>query len=288
MSAPKRKPRAPREPAREVPEPFLLDFDVLQEQGFFCPSEKPERLSLELRAIKRRLLRRLKFRKRAGRRGPGSVEDDRRQPNLVLVTSTRPAEGKTYTAINLALSLAVEDDIGTVLIDGDVPRPKIMGHLGLPNDGPGLTDLIARPGHRHLRHCLLREEELPIAVLPEGTVRQNSAELFARPEAGAFLAELSQRFPDRIIILDAPPVLATADAVTLARHVDEIVFVVEANATAEPAVATALDELMDVNENISLVLNRCLVSDGAIHYGSYDEYYYRYQTRGKKRAASDD
>lgn len=255
-------------------EPFALDFDLLARQGFFHPSEKPLRLALELRAIKRRLLRRLKFQKRQASKGPRPVEGEQRQPNLVLMTSTRPAEGKTFTSINLALSLAVEDNIGTILIDADVPRPKVRAHLGLPPT-LGFTDLIDRRDELNMRECLRRDLKSPFALLPEGTWKGRATELYSREEAGAVLREISARFPERIIIVDAPPVLATPEAVILARHVDEVIFVVEANATPEPAVAAALDEILDVNPNVSLVLNRCLVSDGAIHYGSYEEYYYR-------------
>ena len=105
--------------------------------------------------------------------------------------------------------------------------------------------------------------------------------LFSREEAGQLIRDLSARFADRIVIIDAPPVLATSEATILARHCDEVCFVVEANGTPEPAVATALDEVLDVTERVSLVLNKCLVAESAIHYGSYEEYYYR-QDRGRR------
>ncbi|WOI52526.1 hypothetical protein [Parvularcula sp. LCG005] len=257
-------------------EPFDIDLEGLARQGFFTPSDRPERLSLELRAIKRRLLRRLKFRKIASRRREPVMNEQMQRPsNLVLTTSTRPAEGKTFTSINLALSLALEDNIGVVLVDADLPRPKVLSHFGLKG-GRGLSDLIDQPGDVHLRECLLRERNSPLAILPQGQFDGSAIDLFSREETSLFLHDLSNRFPDRLIIIDAPPVLATPEAVALAPHVDEIVFVVEANETPEPAVATALDELLDVNERISVVLNRCLVTENAIHYGSYKEYYYRH------------
>ena len=277
---------APSSPSAEGGQSFALDYDFLSSQGFFTPKDKPQRLALELRAVKRRLLRRLAFKKAGTRRRPPSGEGvvASRQRNLVLTTSTRPAEGKTFTAINLALSLAIEEGIGVVLIDADVPRPKIMSHFGL-SSGLGLTDLIARPGEVRLKDCLLRAEGVPLALLPEGEQPGSGAELFSREDAGVVLREISQRFADRIVIVDAPPVLATTEATILARYADEVCFVVEANGTPEPAVATALDELLDVNERVSLVLNRCLVSEPAIHYGSYEEYYYK-GAGGARGAAS--
>ena len=268
--------RAAREratPPAEIGAPFVIDTAFLRKQGFCVPSDKPQRLALEMRAVKRRLLRRLGFRK-AGRRKNAEGVVATRQRNVVLTTSTRPAEGKTFTAINLALSLAMEDGIGVVLIDADVPRPKVLSHFGLSAER-GLTDLIARPGELRLADCLLRAQDAPLSILPEGSQPGSATELFSRDEAGALLRETSQRFSDRIIIVDAPPVLATAEASILARMVDEVCFVVEANGTPEPAVATALDEILDVTDRVSLVLNRCLVAESAIHYGSYEEYYYK-------------
>lgn len=254
-----------------TPAPFEIDFGRMKSQGFFRPTDKAERLPLQLRAIKRRLLRRLKFQKVSSRRQSAAGDDTGRPKNLVLTTSTRPAEGKTFTSINLAMSLAVEDNIGTILVDADALRPKVLNHFGLPR-GPGITDLIDRTDV-HLRECLLREANYPFAILPEGLYQGRTIDLFSREETGEVLRELSMRFPDRIIIVDAPPVLAAPEAVVLAQHVDEVVFVVEANETPEPAVATALDEILDVNERVSLVLNRALVAEDAIHYGSYKEYY---------------
>lgn len=258
----------PGEAANKV---FSLDFDFLKQQGFYVPTEKQQRLALELRAVKRRLLRRLGFRRTlTGRR---QRRDQNGRKNVVLVTSTRPAEGKTFTSINLALSFALEDNLNVLLIDADVPRPKVLGHLGLEST-KGLTDKILDPS-LHLSNLILRDVNAPLRVLSEGTKMGGSAEFFASAEMEDLINELSMRFPDTLIIIDAPPVLATSDAVALAKHVHEVIFVVEANATTEPAVASALEELIENNTNISVVLNRCLVSDRTAQYGSYEEYYYR-------------
>ena len=73
-------------------------------------------------------------------------------------------------------------------------------------------------------------------------------------------------------MIDAPPVLATTEAIMLARHVDEVIFVVEADATPEAALGAAMDELLDANPNVSLLLNRCLIGPGGSYYGSYGDY----------------
>lgn len=268
---------------RQYSRNFELDLDWLEEQGFFTPDDGENRLALELRAIKRRLLRRLHFyRLDAEKRRRQTGRD--RQRNTVLVTSTRPAEGKTFNAINLALSLAIEDNINVLLIDADVPRPKVFHHLGLKS-GLGLTDRIVDPSIP-VADLIRRERDYPLSVMSQGTHTGSPIDVFSRDEMSKFIDEVSLRYPDRIIIFDAPPVLATPEAVVLSKHVDEVVFVVEANETPEPAVATALDEILDNNSRVSLILNRCLAPEAASHYGSYEEYYNRPGTTkssGKRR-----
>ncbi|MEE9329237.1 MAG: hypothetical protein V3V30_03800 [Parvularculaceae bacterium] len=251
---------------------FVLDNRFLSKQGFYVPSEKPQRLALELRAVKRRLLRRLKFFKSEAERRKKQVSGDR-QHNLILMTSTRPAEGKTFNAINLALSFAQEDNIGVILIDADVPRPKIFSHFGLSGH-LGLTDRIVNPDLQ-LSDIAIVAEGVPLTLISEGTQFGSAADYYQRQEMSDFVTKLSAQYPDHLIIFDAPPVLATPEAVVLAKYVDEVVFIVEANGTPEPAVATALDEILDSTDRVSLVLNRCMVPESATHYGSYEEYYYR-------------
>ncbi len=251
---------------------FTLDTKFLAKQGFYSPSDKPQRLALELRAIKRRLLRRLKFFKSESERRKKYVSGER-QNNLILMTSTRPAEGKTFTAINLALSFALEDNINVILIDADVPRPKVFSHFGLSGH-LGLTDRIVNPD-LSLSDIAVTADSLPLSLIAEGSQFGSATDYYQRQEMADFVAGLSVRYPDHLIIFDAPPVLATPEAVVLAKYVDEVVFVVEANGTPEPAVATALDEILDSTDRVSLVLNRCMVPERSTHYGSYEEYYYR-------------
>lgn len=261
-------------PASDSPEPddvnpneFTIDEALLRSRGFFAAGKKGQRIALEMRAIKRRLLRRLGFSRRR--------LSDRRGGKSILVTSTRPAEGKTFTAINLAISLVAEDGIGTVLIDADAPRPRVLHQLGIPNDRPGLLELLAGEGDHTLADCLLHEVNQPFSILPVGRAAGPQTELYASDEMSALIRETSKLYPDRLVIIDSPPVLAMPDAVILAPLVDEVVFVIEAHATTEAAVATAIDELLEVNENVSVILNQCLVPGEAAHYYSYEEYYSR-------------
>ncbi len=263
-----RPAEAPANDACGRPHSFSLDHARLAELGMYRPDAASSQLALELRAVKRRLLRRLGYLRASGERQAYRMPG--RQRNLILVTSTRASEGKTFSAANLALSLAFEDQIETLLIDADIPRPKVRSRFSLPS-GPGLTDKLVNPA-MNLHAMQHRVVGAPLTILPEGARIDRVSELFAGEECQRLLTALSTEIPDRLVIIDAPPVLATTEAVILAKYVDEIIFVVEANATPEPAVASAIDELLDVNPNVSLMLNRCLFGSGGSHYGSYDYY----------------
>ncbi|WP_411817679.1 hypothetical protein [Hyphococcus sp. DH-69] len=252
------------------PEKLELDFEELAKNGFYNNNDRSTQLALELRAVKRRLLRRIGYLRASGERQ--AYRTPGKQRNLILVTSTRAGEGKTFSAINIALSLALEDNIETLLIDADLARPKVRDRLGLPHL-PGLSDRLSNP-RLNVNDMGWRLNNGPLSILPEGARSERPTDLFGSPEAQRLWTEVAMEKSDRLIILDAPPVLAATDAVVLAKYVDEIVFVVEANSTPEPAVAAAIDELVEINPNISVMLNRCQIGAGGAHYGSY-EYYER-------------
>lgn len=261
-------------PRQRKPQAFDIDFERLDALGHFNPANLASPLAMELRAVKRRLLRRLGFLRAAGDRQAYRMPG--RQRNLVLVTSTQAGEGKTFCAANLALSLALEDQVNTVLIDADVPRPKVRTRFGLDR-GAGLTDcLVDGAPWETLAH---RANDGPLTILGEGHTRERTAELFAGDACQQLLTEISAANRDGLVLVDAPPALAMTDAVVLAKYVDEVIFVVEANETPEPAIAAALDELLDVNPNVSLVLNRCLIGATGSSYSSYD-YYGRSEDNG--------
>ncbi|MEM9495616.1 MAG: chromosome partitioning ATPase [Pseudomonadota bacterium] len=247
---------------------FDVDFDRLKEIGVQTPDKPSAQQALELRAIKRRLMRRIGFLRDSGDRTAHRAAG--RQKNIIMVTSTAAGEGKTFSALNLAMSLAFEDKIDILLIDGDVQRPKVLSRFGLPQS-PGLTELMRDPSIDP-NALYLRASGAPLSILPQGGYIERASDLFDGPEGKAIWAALASEKSDRLVIVDAPPVLATTDAVVLAKIADEIVFVVEAGQTPESAITAALDELLDINANVSLMLNRCLIGAGGSHYGSYEYY----------------
>ena len=255
-------------PTRDAPEALDLDYARLGRMGFYTPNDRSSQLALELRAVKRRLLRRIGYLRSSGERQ--AFRTPGKQRNLILVTSTRAGEGKTFTAINLAMSLALEDQIETLLIDADLARPKVRDQLDLPPMA-GLHDRIKDP-KLDIATMGWRLNDAPMSILPEGAHGERPTDLFALAAAQQMWTDIAMGNPHRLVIIDAPPVLAATDAVMLAKSADEIVFIVEANSTPEAAVAAAVDELIDINPNVSLMLNRCQIGAGGAHYGSYEYY----------------
>ena len=245
-----------------------IDFDRLKALGVYTPDNTSAQQALELRAIKRRLLRRIGFLRDSGdRKAQRGVA---RQKNMIMVTSTAAGEGKTFSALNLAMSFAFEDKIDILLVDADVQRPKVLSRLGL-EPSPGVTDKLLEPSLDIDALCI-KASSAPLSILPQGRHVERPSDVYDTEAAKTFWAGLSAARSDRLVIVDAPPVLATTEAVILAKYVDEIVFVVEAGKTPEAAITAALDELLDINTNISLMLNRCLIGAGGSHYGSYEYY----------------
>ncbi len=271
-------PSAPAQPFTRVDgEPFEIDAARLRKLGVYAPGSSAGTQAYELRAIKRRLMRRIGFLQRAGR-DPRALRNSGRQRNLILVTSTRPGEGKSFVAMNLAMSFALEERIPVCLIDADTARPRLRSYFGF-DEAAGLVDLIEQ-GDRDLASVSRKATGAPLTFVSEGARVSNPTELFGSAAAKRAFARVSLSYPEGVVLIDAPPVLATTETIALARLVDEVVFVVEADSTPQPAIASALDEIIEVNPNVSMVLNRCLAPAGGSYYSAY-EYY-------EKRPASGD
>ncbi len=173
--------------------------------------------------------------------------------NVIMVTSAVAGEGKTFCSINLALSVAMERDRRVLLVDADLQRPMVATTLGIPQ-GPGLVDLLENPsldpGEVFVNTSVSR-----LSVLPAGSRHQFGTELLASEAMKAFVQELSERYPDRLVLFDSPPLLAATQAVVLAGLAGQIVMVVGAGSTSQEAVTEALG-MLDAEKPIGLVLNR--------------------------------
>ena len=238
-------------------EPVTIDRLMLAEKGMIVPGAPVGPLAEEFRLIKRQLLITRERLTDAG---------ERDKARSVLVCSARPGDGKTFCAINLALSMAAERDIEVLLVDADFAKPDVMNQLGL-DDGPGLLDALA---DSHLDpETLVRTTDVPhLSVLPAGTRTATDTELLASARTKAVLARLLAANPRRVLLFDSPPALAASPASVLAMLVGQVMLVVRADRTPEGELSAAVGQL-DACENIALVLNAVSFVPAGSRFGSY-------------------
>jgi exopolysaccharide/PEP-CTERM locus tyrosine autokinase len=220
-----------------------IDLEALEEQEYVTPGNTRSRLALDFRRIKRPLL--INARRRA--------HGDEHPANLIVVTSSIPGEGKTFISINLAMSISAELDLRVLLVDADAARNSVSTVLGLQYD-KGLSEVLARGGD-HLEDSIFRTNIEHLSVLPSGSDLPNGDELFASDLMRRLAHDLAAEDPNRIVIFDAPPLLAGTEAGVLARMVGQVVVVVEADSTPQSTLTEALSQL-DQSERVSLVLNK--------------------------------
>jgi len=247
---------------------FAFDHKRLEKFGFITPKVRRSRISEEFRLIKRRLMQRMSLSAKK-KQQQGTKRGDRN--HVILVTSARPSEGKSFVAMNLALSIVFDEGLNVMLVDGDVARPSMSKILGLRNDLPGLTDLLL-DDEASLHDVLLREHEHPLTYMAAGAMVASATDLFGGDRMETLVADMAERYPDRIIIFDGPPLLASTEPVALAEHVGQVVMVVDAEKTSRSAVDSALD-LLVTDQNVNLVLNKTTVGNRTEQFGSYYEAY---------------
>jgi len=184
------------------------------------------------------------------------------------VTSALPGEGKTFTSLNLALSIAMEVDSTVLLVDGDVAHPTFPQVLGAPH-APGLLDLLTRDDI-DFADAMVRTNVEKLTLLPAGARHRRSTELLASEQMASLLRELASRYADRIIVFDSPPLLATTEARVLASLMGQIVMVVAADSTSQHAVAQALATIESCNV-VLMTLNKARRTDVGTYYGYYGD-----------------
>lgn len=208
-----------------------LNLDALTAAGIIRPDAVRSQLADEYRVVKRPLI------DNAMGRGAAPIKDG----NLIMITSALPGEGKTFTAANLAMSIAMELDNTVMLVDADVARPSLLKALGLP-PARGLLDVLVDESI-DLPQVLLRTNVEKLTILPSGTPHPRATELLASDAMARLLEDMASRYSDRIIIFDSPPLLVTTEARTLASHMGQVVVVVKAEGTSYADVKHALATL---------------------------------------------
>jgi len=246
--------QAVRSTARKVD----LDLARMRDLGMVTAAGGRTSLVEDFRIIKRPLIKRA-FAERA----PGDIPG-----NLIMVTSSLPGEGKTYCAINLAMSIAMELDHTVLLVDADVARPSVLRTLGLPAQR-GLMDILVDES-LDLADVMLRTNVPTLAILPAGTSTPRATELLASAAMTNLVLEIAHRYPDRIVIFDSPPLLLTSEARVLASHMGQIAVVVESETTTQHAVKESLSQLEGC-ANVNLIYNKTREFPGIEE--SYDYHY---------------
>ena len=222
----------------------VISISGLAREGILTPDAERSRTAEEYRMIKRPLLTRAFS-------GVGATVAHR---NLIMCTSSVEGEGKTFTSLNLAISIAMELDRTVLLVDADLAKPGLSRILNI-NNRPGLTDRLINEDI-DLKDLLLRTDVPKLTVLPAGRRHRRSTELLASNNMRALLDELALRYPDRVVLFDSPPLLATSEAGVLAQQMGQICLVVESTVTPQFLVKDALRQLVST-DNVSLVLNKC-------------------------------
>lgn len=237
--------------AKEQKGGVRVDFDRLSRRGFVTRDTIEDNLGREFSLVKRRLLRRMDY-FNGFKEGKKKARDERCP--VVLVTSSKPGEGKTFSACNLALSLAFEEQIKVLLMDADLAKPSLPGVFGFPEDLAGLYDCLKDPG-REIHGDIQQVHGTHLAILPAGQALSSPAPLLGSSAMLRLLDEVS--FGDHafdLVVMDGPPLLATTEAAVLANYADETLLVVGAGDSTVPQIKSSVD-LLGQEDKIILMIN---------------------------------
>ena len=241
--------------------PIVLDRGVLRGAGLLPPEPDMKSLARQYRNIKHALVA-----PAVGRGAPRTPKG-----YLIMIASAMSGEGKSFTAVNLALSLALEKDINVLLVDADVAKPQ-LSHVFEVGHSRGLLDALRDPAFDV--ETLIRPTDVPnLSFLPAGEGAEEATELLSSSRMEQIAVLLGQNDPARIVLFDSPPLLQTTESVALARVAGQILVVVRAEWTPQPVLLDAL-KVLDGHPSVSLVLNQ------SQHSSVSSYYYYGY---GKER-----
>jgi len=233
-----------------------LDFERLDKSGFLVPDTSHLRLAEEYRVIKRPILMNA-FNK-------GAVPVDK--GNLVIVTSSVEGEGKTYTALNLAMSIGMELDCTVLLVDADIIMRSLTKTLGLEKE-TGLVDAL-HDRNIDLGDLILATNIDRLKILPAGRSTKNPTELLSSSRMERITKELSGRYSDRIILFDAPPVLAATETSAIIHHMGQVIVVVESSRTPTDMIQSCIEHI-ESDKVIGMVLNKSRFHGKTGYYGGY-------------------
>jgi protein-tyrosine kinase len=235
-----------------------ISLATLRAAGLLAPEDEEPRMAQQYRRIKRPLI--------VNATGRGAT----RLPNghVIMVASAIAGEGKTFTAINLALSMSREKDVHVLLVDADVAKAHISRLFGV-GEAPGLLDVL-RDGRVGVESVILPTDVPNLSVLPAGTRSEETTELLASARMEELIRAIALQDERRLALVDSPPLLLTTESQAIAQVAGQVVLVVRAAKTPQHAVLAALNYLGE-HSAVSLVLNQCAVSAPANYYYGYTE-----------------
>jgi exopolysaccharide/PEP-CTERM locus tyrosine autokinase len=248
------------DPLPDLPKPqkhMTLDTLALRLEGYLPEEGRERQFTEHYRRIKRPLIDKAL----AGTAAVG-------EPHVIMVTSALPGDGKTFTSINLALSMALERDISVLLVDCDVAKRHITEVMGLKADG-GLLDALVDESI-DIESLVVQTNVRGLSILPAGRRMEAAAELLSSNRMRHIVGSLCARHPRRIVVLDSPPLLITNEGRALVKMAGQVVLVVRAGHTPQNAVQEAM-ALFDMQQAGGVILNQVMVSsiEGYYGYGSY-------------------
>ncbi len=235
---------------------LYFPLEQLDQKGYVSLSSKRKLINEELRAIKRKVLQ----------NAFGGLSKTLAGANLVTVTSTRPGEGKSFSAINLALSIALEQDKTVLLVDADVLKPSLSKKLGVQHDTEAglmeflldevtdVTDIMYNTNVENLR------------FIPAGRPSHLSTELLASEKMAMLAKEFVTRYPDRIVVMDAPPLLGINETAVLANLAGQVLVVVEEEHTHLSELKQAVEQI-DEDKAVGFIMNKAKKQSSTTGYG---------------------
>jgi len=236
-----------------------IDKDSLEERGYLIDSGSRKSIKDEFRQIKRKLLN----------NAFGAASKTLTNSNLIMVSSSKPNEGKTFVSINLALSIALEQDKTVLLVDADVLRPSINRELGVGNTAGLIEYLLGE--EESISEIIYNTNIDKLKVIPAGEPHHLSNELLASDKMQALTTELAARYPDRVVIFDCPPLIGVTETLVLANLMGQALLVVEESKTPIADIQQATEHLND-DIALGLVVNKAIKS----HKDMYGYYGYGY------------
>lgn len=237
-----------------------IDLEDLKSRGYLIDNGTRSSIKDECRQIKRKILN----------NAFGKAAKTLNNPNLIMVSSSKPHEGKTFVSINLALSIALEQDKTVLLIDADVLRPSLARELGVPESN-GLIEYLLNE-KQDVSEVIYNTNIDKLKIIPAGEPHHLSNELLASDKMEALANELAARYPDRVVIFDTPPLIGVTETLVLSGLMGQAIVVVEESKTALEDVKKATEAL---NENLAvgLVINKAIRT----HKDLYGYYGYGYE-----------